>query len=76
MIERILTPYSKAFFAVLLLCAACVDPYLENFNGDETIFIVDGILTNVKTGNYVKLTEAVPNSGSSTSYLPVEKANV
>jgi hypothetical protein len=76
MILRIFSPYSKGFLAIFLFCAACVNPYLENFSGDETIFIVDGRLTNDNSGNYVKLTEAVPNSGSSTSYLPVENANV
>jgi hypothetical protein len=65
-----------AFIAIFFFASSCVDPYLKTFNGDKTIFIVDGKLTNDNIGNYVILTEAIPNSGLSTSYLPVEKATV
>jgi hypothetical protein len=76
MSKRKFTPALMSILAMFFLMSSCVEPYLKKFNGDQTIFIVDGKLTNDNIGNYVKLTEAIPNTGLSTSYLPVEKADV
>ncbi|MGK0137870.1 MAG: hypothetical protein ACI9DJ_001324 [Algoriphagus sp.] len=76
MSKRKFNPTLMAFIAILFCMSSCVEPYLKRFNVDQTIFIVDGKLTNDNSGNYIKLTEAIPNSGLSTSYLPVEKATV
>ncbi|AWV98144.1 DUF4249 domain-containing protein [Arcticibacterium luteifluviistationis] len=62
--------------ATLLFTIACVEPYSKSFTVGKTIFIVDGKLTNNASSNYVKLTESIPNSGLSISYLPVEGASV
>lgn len=70
-------PLLRNFYvAVLLLTVACVEPYSKNFTVGKTIFIVDGKLTDNASSNYVRLTESVPNSGLSISYLPVEGASV
>ncbi len=66
----------RAAFALLLVSVACVDPYLKTFTSNTDIFIVDAVLTNSTSGNYVYLLESSTGDGSVSTFLPVSGADV
>jgi hypothetical protein len=76
MSKNLLSIVKKVSIAFLLVSVACVDPYLKRFTGTEDILIIEAVLSDQRTGNYVKLTQSLSSDGASTSYLPLKEAQV
>ncbi|WP_341226874.1 DUF4249 domain-containing protein [uncultured Arcticibacterium sp.] len=73
---KILSLLKRAFLAIMLTAISCVEPFDKAFPASETIYIVDGRLTDNTSSNYVKLTLSKPVSTSFPTYVPVSGATV
>ncbi len=66
----------QGILSILFVTLACVEPFDRSFASDTRIILIDAKLTTDPSSNYVYIYQAIPSSGSNTSYLPVENASV
>jgi hypothetical protein len=55
--------FAFAFTAVAILCT-CTDPFTPNLKGDQSLLVVDGLLTDGNSSNLVRLTRTFQDQTS------------
>ncbi len=65
---------ARLALTLMLLSFSCVLPYDKPLLGKQDVFIVEGMLTNIPSENFLRISIGIPNSAQSTTFDPVTEA--